>query len=125
MSDGANNVSNEMTASQEAEALHGLAENPATPLVDRIGLALKGLDRYAYEVDRLTKELEEARAEREDAEKDWNRFAVAEARRADIATNTLNQVRALLDASHNEGRTYIRMADIRGALDILVEGKPA
>lgn len=35
----------------------------------------------------------------------------------DEAYAVITRVRALLDASHNEGRTYIRMADIRAALD--------
>lgn len=42
-----------MSPAEEAAAFHGLATNEALPLTERLGCALKALDLYESEVERL------------------------------------------------------------------------
>lgn len=46
-------MTDQMTTSQEAAAFHGLATNQAYPLAERYEIALKALNLYEAEIERL------------------------------------------------------------------------
>lgn len=55
-------MADELSPSQQAAAFHGLATNRAYPLEERYRLALKALDLYEAEVERLLEVVEQFEA---------------------------------------------------------------